>query len=245
MKFSTKQPLFYDYEGLPPDPIIVPCDDVKSSSQGTKTITLGAFTLSQIEEAITNVVDHAIRIKGTVTTHTRPCLFDCGSLSHHYSYLLDINVEHDTWDDFAYFESFDYPFTEFNCTLCSVDEIRQKVEAWMRQYEQNCIVSLPCAPRRRCFPNLFEHYLAENLLDGKLSALIEDLKAKNPITEIYWEADGHSCRPFDDKSFYLHQLAKLSLSGTHPQARTAARPCCRSFLMASCRQSSGDDLLGH
>jgi hypothetical protein len=42
-----------------------------------------------------------------------------------------------------------------------------------------------------------------------------------------------------------HHLAKLSLSGTHPQARMAARPCCRSFLMASCRQSSGDDLLGH
>ena len=245
MKFSTKQPLFYDYEGLPPDPISVPCDDVKSSSQGTKTITLGTFTLSQIEEAITNVVDHAIRIKGTVTTHTRPCLFDCGSLSHHYSYLLDIKVEHDTWDDFAYFESFDYPFTEFHCTLCSVDEIRQKVEAWVRQYEQNRIVSLPCAPRRRCFPNLFEHYLAENRLDGKLSALIEDLKAKNTITEIYWDADGHSCHPFEDKSFYLHQLAKLSLSGTHPQARTAARPCCRSFLMASRRQSSGDDLLGH
>lgn len=245
MKFSTKQPLFYDYEGLPPDPISVPCDDVKSSSQGTKTITLGTFTLSQIEEAITNVVDHAIRIKGTVTTHTRPCLFDCGSLSHHYSYLLDIKVEHDTWDDFAYFESFDYPFTEFHCTLCSVDEIRQKVEAWVRQYEQNRIVSLPCASRRRCFPNLFEHYLAENRLDGKLSALIEDLKAKNTITEIYWDADGHSCHPFEDKSFYLHQLAKLSLSGTHPQARTAARPCCRSFLMASRRQPSGDDLLGH
>ena len=245
MKFSTEQPLFYDYEGLPPDPISVPCDDVKSSSQGTKTITLGTFTLSQIEEAITNVVDHAIRIKGTVTTPTRPCLFDCGSLSHHYSYLLDIKVEHDTWDDFAYFESFDYPFTEFHCTLCSVDEIRQKVEAWVRQYEQNRIVSLPCAPRRRCFPNLFEHYLAENRLDGKLPALIEDLKAKNTITEIYWDADGHSCHPFEDKSFYLHQLAKLSLSGTHPQARTAARPCCRSFLMTSCRQSSGDDLLGH
>lgn len=248
MKFLTQQPVIYDYEDLPPDPLGVTWGDAKSSSQGTKTITLGTFTLSQIEEAITNVVDHAIRIKGTVTTHTRPCLFDCGSLSHHYIYLPTIKMVHnDTWDDFgrAYFESFDYPFTEFHCTLCSVDEIRQKVEAWMRQYEQNRIVSLPCAPRRRCFPNLFEHYLAENLLDGKLSALIEDLKAKNTITEIYWDADGHSCHPFKDKSFYLHQLAKLSLSGAHPQARTAARPCCRSFLMASCPQSSGDDLLGH
>lgn len=248
MEHQIQQPVIYDYEGLPPDHISVPCGDAKPSLQGTKTITLGAFTLSQIEEAITNVVDHAIRIKGMVTTHTRPCLFDCGSISHHYSYLPNIKVVHnDTWDDFGrdYFERYDYPFTEFHCTLCSVDELRQKIDAWMRQYEQNCIVSLPCAPRRRCFPNLFEHYLAENLLDGKLSALIEDLKAKNPITEIYWEADEHSCRPFDDKSFYLHQLAKLSLSGAHPQARTAARPCCRSFLMASCRQSSGDDLLGH
>ena len=248
MEHQTKQPLFYDYEGLPPDPISVPCSDAKPSLQGTKTITLGTFTLSQIEEAITNVVDHAIRIKGMVTTHTRPCLFDCGSISHHYIYLPTIKVVHnDTWDDFgrACFERYDYPFTEFHCTLCSVDEIRQKIEAWVRQYERNRIVSLPCAPRRRCFPNLFEHYLAENRLDDRLSALIEDLKAKNPITEIYWEADGHSCHPFEDKSFYLHQLAKLSLSGTHPQARTAVRPCCRSFLMTSCRQSSGDDLLGH
>ena len=248
MEHQTKQPLFYDYEGLPPDPISVPCDDAKPSLQGTKTITLSAFTLSQIEEAITNVVDHAIRIKGMVTTHTRPCLFDCCSLSHHYSYLPNIKVAYnDTWDDCGrdYFERYDYPFTEFHCTLCSVDELRQKIDAWMRQYEQNCIVSLPCVPKRWCFPNLLEHYLAENRLDERLSALIEELKAKNTITEIYWDADGHSCHPFEDKSFYLHQLAKLSLSGAHPQARTAARPCCRSFLMASCRQSSGDDLLGH
>ena len=62
MQPQTKQPLLYDYEGLPPDPISVLWRDAKSSLQGTKIITLGAFTLSQIEEAITNVVDHAIRI---------------------------------------------------------------------------------------------------------------------------------------------------------------------------------------
>ena len=82
MKQKTKQPLFYDYEGLPPDPISVPCSDTTMSSQGTKIITLGTFTLSQIEEAITSVVGHAFQIKGMVTTRTRPCLFDCGSLSH-------------------------------------------------------------------------------------------------------------------------------------------------------------------
>lgn len=248
MQPQTKQPLFYDYEGLPPDPISVLWGDAKSSLQGTKIITLGAFTLSQIEEAITNVVDHAIRIKGMVTTHTRPCLYDCGSLSHHYIYLPDIKVVNDdTWDDFGrdYFESCDYPFTEFHCTLCSVDEIRQKIEAWMLQYEQNRIVSMPYAPRRRCFPKLFEHYLAENLLDEKLSALIEDLKAKNTITEIYWDADGHSCHPFKDKIFYLHQLAKQILSGYCPHVSAAKRPRCRSLLMATCHQLSGDDLLGH
>ena len=249
MEQTTKQPVIYDYEGLPPDPLNVPCGDAKPSSQGTKTITLGTFTLSQIEEAITNVFERSFRIEGMVATRTRSVLydFDCGDYFHQYNYLPDIKVAHDdTWDfGRAYFESRDYQFTEFHCTLCSVDEIRQKIEAWVRQYERNRIVSLPCVPKRWCFPNLFEHYLAENRLDDRLSALIEDLKAKNPITEIYWEADGHSCRPFDDKSFYLHQLAKLSLSGAHPQARTAARPCCRSFLMASRRQPSGDDLLGH
>lgn len=248
MKLTTKQPLFYDYEGLPPDPISVPCGGAKSSSQGTKFITLGTFILSRIEEAITCIVGHVIQTKGTVTTHTRPCLFDCGSISHHYNYLPNIKVVHnDTWDDFgrACFERYDYPFTEFHCTLCSVDEIRQKIEAWVRQYERNRIVSLPCVPKRWCFPNLFEHYLAENRLDGRLSALIEDLKAKNPITEIYWEADGYSCHPFDDKSFYLHQLVKLSLSGYSPHVSAAKRPRCRSLLMATCHQLSGDDLLGH
>ena len=120
MEHQTKQPLIYDYEGLPPDPISVPCGDTTMSSQGTKIITLGTFTLSQIEEAITSVVGHAFQIKGMVTTRTRPCLFDCGSLSHHYSYLPDIRLAHDdTWEHFgrAYYSSCDYQFTGFSFTL--------------------------------------------------------------------------------------------------------------------------------
>ena len=92
MEHQTKQPLFYDYEGLLPDPISVPCDNAKLSSQVTKTITFGMFKLSQIEEAITNIVGYAIKTKGVVTTHTHPCLFDCACYSNHYSYLPDIKV---------------------------------------------------------------------------------------------------------------------------------------------------------
>lgn len=59
------------------------------------------------------------------------------------------------------------------------------------------------------------------------------------------ELQGRSYLPKNSRYLYLHHLAKLSLCGTHPQARVAARPRCRSYLMASCYQSSGDDLLGH
>ena len=249
MEHQTKQPLIYDYEGLPPDPISVPCSDTTMSSQGTKLITLGTFTLSQIEEAITNVVGHAFQIKGMVTTHTRPCLFDCGSLSHHYSYLPDIKLAHDdTWDDFgrAYFERYDYQFTEFHCTLCSVDEIRQKIEAWVRQYERNRIVSDLYLMAKPVVPSLWERYLTQRHWSENLYARIESLQTDYRIDRKLWTTDdNHSCRPYKRLLNYQHQLAKLSLSGAHPQARTAARPCCRSFLMTSCRQSSGDDLLGH
>lgn len=59
------------------------------------------------------------------------------------------------------------------------------------------------------------------------------------------ELQGRSYLPQNSRYLYLHHLAKLSLGGTHPQARVAARPRCRSYLMASCHQPSGDDLLGH
>lgn len=59
------------------------------------------------------------------------------------------------------------------------------------------------------------------------------------------ELQGRSYLPQNSCYLYLHHLAKLSLGGTHPQARVAARPRCRSYLMASCHQSTGDDLLGH
>ena len=59
------------------------------------------------------------------------------------------------------------------------------------------------------------------------------------------ELQGRSYLFKNSRYHSLHHLAKLSLCGTQPQARVAARPRCRSYLMASCHQSSGDDLLGH
>ena len=80
MEQTIKEPVIYDYEGLPPDPLNVPCGDAKPSSQGTKTITLGTFTLSQIEEAITNVFERSLHIEGIATTRTRSVFYDidCG-----------------------------------------------------------------------------------------------------------------------------------------------------------------------
>ena len=120
MSFLTTKLRLFDYEGLPPS---------LSESDGL-TINL-TFPTDAFE-----------------VTHTRPCLFDCGDFTPHYSFWhniieLDIiKVEHnDTWDDIgrAYYESRDYQYSEFHCTLCSVDEMKQQMEAWVRQYEQNRI----------------------------------------------------------------------------------------------------------
>ncbi len=250
MKFLTQQPIIYDYEGLPPDPLSVPCGDAKPSSQGTKTITLGTFTLSQIEEAITNVFERSLHIEGIATTRTRSVLydFDCGDYFHQYNYLPDIKVAHDdTWDfGRAYFESRDYQFTEFHYTLCSVDEIRQKVEAWMQQYERNRIVSGLYLIAEPCGPSIWERCLEQRHWNEDLYAWIEDIQADYQIDRKLWMADDHhSCHPFEDKIFYLHQLAKQILSGYSPHVSAAKRPRCRSLLMATCHQLSGDDLLGH
>lgn len=249
MKQKTKQPLFYDYEGLPPDPISVPCGDVKPSSQGTKLITLGTFTLSQIEEAITNVVGHAFQIKGMVTTHTRPCLFDCGSLSHHYSYLPDIKLAHnDTWEHFgrAYYSSCDYQFTGFSFTLYSVDELKRQIEEWERYYERNLTLLVPpCLSEEVHAPLFLDKFFAERTWDEELCDWMDHFKTRFGYAKYSWEADGHSCRPYHDRILYLHRLVKPSLCGRLPQARTASRLRCRSSLMASCHRDTGDDLLGH
>ena len=221
MKFLTTKLRLFDYEGLPPS--------LSESDWFSINLT---FPTDAYE-----------------VTHTRPCLFDCASFSHHYTYLPDIKVVHDdTWDDFgrAYFERYDYQFTEFHCTLCSVDEMKQQIEAWLRQYEQNRITSDLNLMAKPVGPSVLEHYLSQRHWNEDFHVWIEDFQAQYIVERKLWTADEHhSCHPYKDMLIYQHQLAKLSLGGTHPQARMAARPCCRSFLMASCRQSSGDDLLGH
>ncbi|MCR5659065.1 MAG: hypothetical protein K6G25_07040 [Bacteroidales bacterium] len=182
-------------------------------------------------------------------TSSRPLLFDCGAFTRHITRLPRLEVEHDdSWDEFgrAYYDSRDFQFTEFHVTLCSVDELRQQIEAKMREFEQNNIISVACVVKEERHSSLLDRYFVENDWNEDLLAWIEDFQARNLFAENIWVVrTDYSCHPYHDKSLYLHQLAKLSLSGTHPQARMAARPCCRSFLMASCRQSSGDDLLGH
>ena len=186
------------------------------------------------------------------TTRTLPSLFDFGDFSfdshwHHGWHRFEVDHD-DTLEHLgrAYYSSCNYQITEFSFTLYSVDELKRQIEAKMQQFEEHRDVMVPCLIKELPAPSTLDFYFAENGWNGDLCAWIEDFQTRNRITRNAWMADDHhSCRPFEDKSFYLHQLAKLSLSGAHPQARTAARPCCRSFLMASCRQSLGDDLLGH
>jgi len=180
---------------------------------------------------------------------SKPCLFEgCYGFST-FSYIPRIKLRHDsTWDGIgrAYYSSCDYQFTEFHFALCSVDELSRLIEAKMRQYERNRDVMAPCVVEGERHHSPLDFYFAENRWNEDLSAWIEDFQARHTISKEPWVADDHySCRPFNDKQFYLHQLALQVLSGHSPHVSAAKRPCCRSFLMASCRQLSGDDLLGH
>lgn len=165
-----------------------------------------------------------------------------------YTQMPHFDVAHDsTWDDFgrAYYDSRDFQIPEFHCTLYSVDELQRQIEAKMLQFEENCSTSEPCIMEEERHCNLMDRYFAENHWNEELYAWVEDFKAKTLYSRNLLEADDHSCRPFDNTSIYLHQLAKLSLSVQNAPTSAASRPCCRSFLMATCRQLSGDDILGH
>lgn len=183
-----------------------------------------------------------------VSTNSRPSLFEgCGGINIS-NYWPKIEIAHDsTWDDFgrAYYDSRDFQFTEFHVTLCSVDELRQQIEAKMREFEQNSVVSDLFLLAEPVMPGFFERCYLQRHWNEDLYAWVEDFKTNIFYARNLLEADGHSCHPYDDTYFYQHQLAKLSLSVQNAQTSAASRPCCRSFLMASCRQLSGDDLLSH
>ena len=222
MKLISTRPLFYDCKDLPPS----------LSESGCITINI------------------AIPADAFVVTRTRPSLFDCEAFVQfsHWNHKK-MELKHDsTWDGFgmAYYSSCNYQLTELHFTLYSVDELRQQIEAKMQQFEEHRYVMVPCFIKEELAPSPLDFYFAENGWDGGLCAWVEDFLAKNRITRNAWVADDHhSCHPFEDKIFYLHQLAKQILSGYSPHVSAAQRPHCRSFLMATCHQLSGDDLLGH
>ena len=94
-----------------------------------------------------------------VSTNSRPSLFEgcCGVTIS--TYWPKIEIAHDsTWDNFgrAYYDSRDFQFTEFHVTLCSVDELRQQIEAKMREFEQNSVVSDLCLLAEPVMPSFFE-----------------------------------------------------------------------------------------
>ena len=176
-------------------------------------------------------------------------LFEGAFSFRSYTPMPRFDIAHDsTWDDLgrAYYDSRDFQLPDFHCTLYFVDELKQQIEAIMRQYEQNRIMSVPYVMVEELHSNLLDRYFAENHCNEDLIAWIENFKAQKTITETIWKAvDHYSCHPYEDSCFYQLQLAKLSLSVHNVPTSAASRPCCRSLLMASCRQLSGDDLLGH
>ena len=183
------------------------------------------------------------------TSHTHSCLFEACDDAHRFTHWPQFEVEHDdTWEGFgrAYYESRDYAFAAFHCSLCSVDELNLQVEAWQRQYEQNRIATVPSVAVEPSVPDFLGRYFAQHRCNEALCAFVEDFQAVNTFSRKHWEADDkHSCRPFEKPLHFLHQLVKLSLGVQRAQATAASRPCCRSFLVTACHQKSGDDLLGH
>lgn len=175
-----------------------------------------------------------------------PSLFEgCGGFST-FSCMPRIKLKHDsTWDGFgrAYYSSCNYQFTEFHFALYSVNEMKQQIVDWDETHTLPCVLedepNSAFAEPLTLGDLLSEHWRAE------LHDFMERYAGRPTKQENLWTADGHSCHPYEDTSFYLHQLAKLSLSVQNAQTSAASRPCCRSFLMASCRQLSGDDILSH
>ena len=172
----------------------------------------------------------------------------CGGFST-FSCMPRIELKHDnTRCDFgrAYYTSCDYQFTEFHFTLYSVDELKQQIEAWERQYEESYSIWVPARVAKVVHDSrLMDLYFAERPWAEELHAWVASFKAGIGYTRYSWAADGHSCRPYHDRSIYLHHLVNPSLCGRLPQARVATRLRCRSSLMASCHEDAGNDLLGH
>ena len=175
-----------------------------------------------------------------------PSLFErCGSFST-FTSLPSIKLKHDsTWDGFgrAYHSSCSYQFTEFHFILYSVDELKQQIMDW--DETRTLPYVLEDEPNSAFAGVLTLEDLVSEHWRTELHDFVERYAGRPTKQENLWTADGHSCLPFKDKLLFLHQLAKQVLSGYSPHVSAAKRPCCRSFLMASCRQLSGDDLLGH
>ena len=222
MKYLSIHPSFFHCEDLPPS----------------------------LSESVYISINLTIPADAFVVTRTCPLLFDCEAFVHFSHWTpKDIELKHDsTWDGFgrAYYSSCDYQLTELHFTLYSVDEIRRQIEAEMQQFEEHCDVMVPCLVKEVHAPSPLDFCFTESLWDEDLCAWVDDYLSRNRFTHNAWMADDHhSCHPFEDKIFYLHQLAKQILSGYSPHVSAAKRPRCRSLLMATCHQLSGDDLMGH
>ena len=228
------------------------CGEEKNNYFMTKNYTLQFDWPEDLDQSlhISNLISIKLDVSmmDFVSTNSRPLLFEgCGGINIS-NYWPKIEIAHDsTWDNFGrvYYDSRDFQFTEFHVTLCSVDELRQQIEVKMREFEQNSVVSDLCLLAEPVMPSFFERCYLQRHWNEDLYAWVEDFKTNTFYARNLLEADNHSCHPYDDTYFYQHQLAKLSLSGLKPQTSAASRPCCRSFLMASCRQLSGDDPLSH
>ena len=155
MKYITIKPIVFDSEYVPP-PIH---DDIHVSLSITVADAAIAYTMSR-----TNLFEGCC---GISTTFRWP----------------RIEVKHaDTWTNIgrAYYANHEYRFTEFHCTLCSVDELKRQVAERMREYERNRVFSDMFAVSP-FFPDALERYLSQRHWNEDLYDWIEGFRVGTDI----------------------------------------------------------------
>ena len=197
-------------------------------------------------------------VSGFVSSFCSLSSFDCDFSFSPISWSFCHDSERDdTWAHFgrSYFQSRDYRLDDFHFTLCSIDELKRKVDLMQRQYEQSLAESLALFLPAHATANAEEvpfegsicHlHFDESELFTTLRERVEGWRFSNrtiAIGNVNVPSSGYI--PYNDSLSSLRLFAQLSRCGQVHLASTAWRPCCRSFLMAKCCQASGDDLLGH
>jgi len=183
-----------------------------------------------------------------VVARKRPCLFDLSSmdLGGLLPRIPEIKIKHNNdWEQWgrAYYQSFEYELKEFHYTICSIDELRQRLEEWDRYHEKHDTGHMPLIIPVNRTSEYLDRYFAECNWNDCLCDCVEEFKIEWLFERQFLEENSHSHFPFPfvDVLLYQEQLVKFNMSGLRKQASAILRPCCRSFLAAPRCDDADDD----